>query len=131
MVVGWAMYERMTTPFVMDAIQMALFRRGMPRSVTVHPDLGVKYCSRDYQKMLTKNRLICSMNKRGDCFDNAEMESWNHSLKVEAIHREKFKIRIEAKNHIFDYIEIYYNKVRLNSTLGYCSPEVFKIEEVA
>lgn len=131
MVVGWAMSERMTTPLVTDALQMALFRRGMPHDVIVHSDRGVQYCSHDYQKMLSGNKLICSMSKKGDCYDNAAMESWNHSLKVEAIHGEKFKTREEAKNHIFDYIEIYYNKVRLHSKLGYCSPEVFEVEKVA
>jgi len=131
MVVGWAMSERMTTPIVTDALQMALFRRGMPHGVIVHSDRGVQYCSHDYQKMLIGNKLICSMSKKGDCYDNAAMESWNHSLKVEAIHGEKFKTREEAKNHIFDYIEIYYNKVRLHSKLGYCSPEVFEVGKVA
>jgi transposase InsO family protein len=131
MVVGWAMSERMTTPLVADALKMALFRRGMPHGVIVHSDRGVQYCSHDYQKLLKANHLICSMSKKGDCFDNAAMESWNHSLKVEAIHGEKFKTRTEAKNHIFDYIEVYYNKVRLHSKLGYCSPEFFEVQKVA
>lgn len=77
---GWAMSERMTALLVTDALKMALFHRGMPQDVIVHSDRGVHYCSHDYQKLLKANRLICSMSKKGDCFDNAAMESWNHSL---------------------------------------------------
>jgi putative transposase len=131
MVIGWAMSERMTASIVIDALNMALFRRGIPRDVIVHSDRGVQYCSHAYQELLKKHHLICSMSKRGDCYDNAAMESWNHSFKVEAVHGEKFKTRAEAKNQTFEYIEIYYNRVRLHSTLGYCSPEVFEVREVA
>lgn len=131
MVIGWSMSERMTTSIVIDALQMALFRRNMPQGVIVHSDRGAQYCSHAYQALLNENQLICSMSKKGDCFDNAAMESWNHSFKVEAIHGEKFKSRAEAKNHIFDYIEVYYNRTRLHSKLGYCSPEVFELQKVA
>jgi transposase InsO family protein len=71
------------------------------------------------------------MSKRGDCYGNAAMESWNHSFKVEAIHDEKFKTRAQAKNHAFDYIEVYYNRKRLHSRLGYVSPEAFEEKWVA
>ena len=66
------------------------------------------------------------MSKKGDCYDNAMLESWNHGLKVEAIHGEKFKTRAEAKAHIFEYIELYYTRVRLHSELGYLSPDEFE-----
>lgn len=131
MVVGWAMSERMTSALVIDALQMALWRRKRPRDVIVHSDRGSQYCSYDYQKLLTENGLVCSMSKRGDCFDNAAMESWNHSLKVEAIHGEKFITRADAKNHVFDYIDVYYNRKRLHSRLGYLSPEHFEAQMVA
>jgi len=131
MVVGWAMRERMTTSLVMDALQMALWRRKMPRGVIVHSDRGSQYCSYAYQALLAKNGLICSMSKRGDCYDNAAMESWNHSLKVEAVHGEKFLTRADAKNHIFDYIDVYYNRKRLHSRLGYLSPVYFEAQKVA
>ncbi len=124
--VGWALSERMTSQLVKDALQMALWRRQKPRGVIVHSDRGSQYCSADYQKLLSDHGLICSMSKKGDCFDNAAMESWNHSLKVEAIHGETFQTREEAKNHIFDYIEIYYNRQRLHSLLGYLSPQDFE-----
>lgn len=131
MVVGWAMSERMTSKLVIDALQMALWRRKIPRGVIIHSDRGSQYCSRDYQALLTKNGLICSMSKRGDCYDNAAMESWNHSFKVEAIHGERFVTRADAKNHVFDYIDVYYNRKRLHSRLGYLSPVYFEAQMAA
>lgn len=131
MLIGWSLSERMTANLVMDALKMALWRRKMPKDVIVHSDRGSQYCSAVYQKLLGDNKLICSMSKRGDCYDNAAMESWNHSFKVEAIHGEKFKTRAQAKNHVFDYIEVYYNRKRLHSRLGYVSPETFEGKSVA
>lgn len=131
MVIGWAMSERMISKLVIDALQMVLWRRKMSRGVIVHLDHGSQYCSHDYQALLAKHGLICSMSKRGDCHDNAAMESWNHSFKVEAIHGEKFTTRADAKNHVFEYIDVYYNRKRLHSRLGYLSPVYFEAQMVA
>jgi len=130
-VVGWAMAERMTAALVCDALTMALWRRKLPKGVIIHSDRGSQYCSAVYQKLLGKHLMICSMSKKGDCYDNAAMESWNHSLKVEAIHGEKFLTRAEAKQHVFEYIEVYYNRKRLHSKLGYFSPEDFEAKMVS
>ena len=129
--IGWSLSERMTTKLVIDALLMALWNRKMPKNVILHSDRGSQYCAFEYQKLLRENKLICSMSKRGDCYDNAAMESWNHSFKVEAIHGEKFKTRDDAKKHVFEYIEVYYNRKRLHSTLGFLSPESFEAKMVA
>lgn len=130
-VVGWAMAERMTATLVSDALRMALWRRKKPTGVIVHSDRGSQYCSQDYQKLLRDHGLICSMSKKGDCYDNAAMESWNHSFKVEVIHGEQFPTRAHTKNTVFEYIDVYYNRTRLHSKLGYLSPEAFEAKNIA
>jgi len=130
-VIGWSMSERMTAALVCNALSMAVFARHRPQGVMVHSDRGSQYCSQDYQCLISDHRLRCSMSKKGDCYDNAAMESWNHSLKVEAIHGERFTTREQAKAHVFEYIEVYYNRQRLHSTLGYLSPVEFELRHVA
>jgi transposase InsO family protein len=130
-IVGWSMSQRMTATLVCDALRMALFRRKMPREVIVHSDRGSQYCSREHRALLEDHGLIASMSAKGNCYDNAAMESWNHSLKVEAIHGERFVTREQAKAHVFEYIEVDYNRARLHSTLGYLSPEQFELARVA
>lgn len=125
-VVGWSMSERMTATLVCDALRMALFRRKRPRGAIMHTDRGSQYCSREHRSLLALNGLIASMSAKGNCYDNAAMESWNHSLKVEAIHGERFATRAQAMAHVFEYIEVDYNRNRLHSTLGYLSPEQFE-----
>ena len=92
-VIGWAISERMTATLVCEALIMALWRCHMPKGVIVHSDRGSQYCSAAYQKLFTQHQLISSMSKKGDCYDNAAMESWNHNFKVEAIHGERFLTR--------------------------------------
>ena len=130
-VVGWSMSARMTATLVCDALRMAIFNRHRPRGVIVHSDRGSQYCSKEHRKLLDESGMICSMSARGNCYDNAAMESWNHSLKVEAIHGERFNTRDAARVHVFDYIEVYYNRQRLHSRLGYLSPEAFELSQVA
>ncbi len=130
-IVGWSMSDRMTATLVCDALRMALFARKMPRGVIVHSDRGSQYCSREHRTLLDEHGLIASMSAKGNCYDNAAMESWNHSLKVEAIHGERFTTRDQARAHVFEYIEVDYNRHRLHSTLGYLSPEEFELPRVA
>jgi putative transposase len=130
-VVGWSMSDRMTASLVCDALRMAVFARKRPTGVIVHTDRGSQYCSREHRALLSAHSLVASMSAKGNCYDNAAMESWNHSLKVEAIHGERFATREQAKAHVFDYIEVDYNRNRLHSTLGYVSPEQFELAHVA
>ena len=130
-VIGWSIAERMTARLTCDALRMALLLRRRPRGVIVHSDRGSQYCANEYRSLLNDNGLLCSMSARGDCDDNAAMESWNHSLKVEAVHGERFATRAQAKQTLFDYIEVYYNRQRLHSTLGYLSPTQFELSRVA
>ena len=125
-VLGWSMGERMPASLVCDALRMALFNRKMPRGVIMHTDRGSQYCSHEHRTLLDEHGLIASMSAKGNCYDNAAMESWNHSLKVEAIHGERFATRKQARAHVFEYIEVDYNRNRLHSTLGYLSPEQFE-----
>jgi len=131
LVVGWAMSERMTAQLVCDALQMALWRRQMPTGVVVHSDRGSQYCSGAYQALIKQHGLLCSMSAKGNCFDNACAESFFHSLKVEAIHGERFATREEMRQTVFEYIEVDYNRTRRHSANGYISPEAFEAKEVA
>lgn len=130
-VVGWSMSERMTAALVCDALRMALFRRKRPRGLIMHTDRGSQYCSREHRALLDAHGLVASMSAKGNRYDNAAMESWNHSLKVEALQGERFATREQAKAHVFEYIEVDYNRNRLHSTLGYLSPEEFELPLVA
>jgi putative transposase len=130
-VIGWAMSERMTANLVCDALGMALFRRKKPKGVIVHTDRGSQYCSHDYQTLLRDHGLICSMSAKGCCYDNACSESFFHSLKVEAIHGERFETRQQMRETVFEYIEVDYNRQRLHSYLGYKSPDEFEQQKIA
>lgn len=118
--------DLVTATLACDALRMALFRRKRPHGVIMHTDRGSQYCSREHRALLDQNGLVASMSAKGNCYDNAAMESWNHSLKVEAIHGERFATRAKAREQVFDYIEVDYNRERLHSTLGYVSPEQFE-----
>jgi putative transposase len=125
-IVGWSMSERMTTPLVSDTLKMALWRRKMPKGVLVHSDRGSQYCSRDYQALLAQQKLVCSMSRKGNCWDNAVAESFFHTLKVELIHGERFYTREQCRRAVFEYIEVDYNRKRRHSAIGFISPMAFE-----
>ena len=125
-IIGWSMGKRMTQQLMCDALTMALFRRRFPKGVIIHSDRGSQYCSKAYQRLIKVNGLRCSMGRRGTCYDNAAMESFFHTLKVELVHRERYLTRQSAKGAIFEYIEIYYNRKRKHSAIGYRIPMLFE-----
>lgn len=125
-VIGWSIQPTMSRQLVSDALMMALWRRGFPRGVLFHSDRGSQYCSNDYQKMLKSFGFVCSMSRRGNCWDNAVAESFFHSLKTELIYTERYATRNIAKQSIFEYIEMYYNRVRRHSAIGSISPDMFE-----
>lgn len=121
-IIGWAMDERMTKQLVCDALLMALFNRKFPKGVIVHTDRGSQYCSKKYRTILANNTLIGSMSRRGNCWDNAISESFFHTLKVELIHQNNYLHKEQARRSIFQYIEGYYNKKRMHSSIDYKTP---------
>jgi putative transposase len=121
-VVGWAMGERMTKELVLDALRQAKDRQGNPKGVLAHSDRGSQYCSYDYQKELKKDGFICSMSRKGNCWDNAPMESFWGKLKQEWLNDKRFRTREDAKRAIFWYIEVYYKRYRLHESNGYMTP---------
>lgn len=121
MVVGWSMSTTMTADLVVNAFRMGMSNRGRA-PIVVHSDRGSQYASDLFRGELEKHRCVQSMSRRGNCWDNAVAESFFGSLKSELIYRTSYTTRIAACTSIFDYIEIFYNKRRLHSTLGYLTP---------
>ncbi|GIA20413.1 IS3 family transposase [Vibrio cholerae] len=130
-VIGWSMDTRMTATLACDALSMALFRRGFPDEVIVHSDRGSQYCSKDYQDLITAYNLKQSMSRKGNCWDNACVESFFHSMKVEAIQYEPIMTRDEMRQTVFECIEVDYNRTRRHCALGYLSPANFEQQNVA
>lgn len=120
-IVGWSMSASMTAQLVGDALLMALWRRGKPDELLHHSDQGSQYTSEDFQRLLRDHGIVCSMSRRGDCWDNAAMESFFSSLKTERTSRKRYATRDEARADVFDYVERFYNPRRRHSTLGYLS----------
>lgn len=125
-IVGWAMGHNLTQELVIKALLQAIGRRNPPEGLIHHSDRGCQYASCEYQKLLKKHGFLPSMSRKGDCYDNACMESFFHTLKTELIHQERYWTRSQARHSIFEYIEVFYNRVRLHSTLGYMSPYQFE-----
>lgn len=125
-VVGWAMNNHMRTELISNALLMAKQQGAILQGGIHHSDRGSQYCSDDFQALLKANEMTPSMSRRGNCWDNAPTESFFHSLKVESIEDRVFLNHEEAKREIFDYIEVFYNRERIHSSLGYTSPQEFE-----
>ena len=125
-VVGWSMQPTMTAQLVLDALVMALWRRGKPTELLHHSDQGSQYTSEDFQRLLSAEGITCSMSRRGDCWDNSAVGSFFASLKKERVYRKNYPTRDAARADIFDYIEAFYNSRRRHSTLGQVSPNEFE-----
>jgi transposase InsO family protein len=130
-VVGWAMDQQMPQELTLAALDMAIQRRRPLPGCMHHSDRGSQYAAGDYQKQLAKYGMVCSMSRKGNCWDNAPMESFFHSLKTEQVHHCDYQTRDEARRDIFEYIEVFYNRQRRHSTLGYLSPAQFELAALA
>lgn len=126
LVVGWAMDAHNDEELVRLAFEMALVRRSPPSEMLLHSDQGSPYTSTGYQERLAEKKIVVSMSRTGDCYENAAMESFFSTLKGESVERHQFQTRQEARQVIFEYIECFYNRVRRHSTLNYVSPMTFE-----
>lgn len=127
-VVGWAVSKRIDTALVSMAFQRAIARRSPAPGLIIHSDRGVQYASNEFKRLLINQNAIQSMSRKGDCWDNAVVESFFHSFKVEATHGVDFKTRKEVEVEVFDYIERFYNKKRRHSSLEFMSPNDYEMK---
>jgi len=121
-IVGWSMADHLRAGLCVDALVMALQRYRPPEGLIHHSDRGVQYAAEPYRQVLERHGITQSMSRRGNCLDNAPMESFFASLKKEHVHHARFRTREEARAAVFDYIEVFYNRQRLHSALGYRTP---------
>jgi transposase InsO family protein len=125
-IVGWSMADHMQVELVSDALKMAIARRNPGEDLLHHSDRGVQYASEDYMYLLQSHDMRISMSGKGDCWDNAAMESFWATLKTELVNHEHYATHEQARASIFEYIEVFYNRKRLHSSLDYKSPEAFE-----
>lgn len=125
-IVGWSMAERMHATLVNDALLMAIWRRKPETGLIWHTDRGSQYASASHRRILKQHQILQSMSRKGNCWDNAVAESFFGTLKKELVHQCQFKNQQEAKNAIFEYIEVFYNKTRAHSKNNYLAPEEFE-----
>jgi transposase InsO family protein len=125
-VVGLSMGNRLETELVTQALKQAIMHRGVKNNLMHHSDRGSQYTSRDFRNLTTQHGIQLSMSGKGHCYDNAVAESFFHTLKTEHTNFHQYRIREEAKSSIFEYIEVFYNRQRTHSTIGYLSPEEFE-----
>jgi putative transposase len=126
-VVGWSMSPNMKADLVNKALLMAIWQRKPPKGLVWHTDRGSQYASDSHLKILKQHNIMQSMSRKGDCWDNAVAESFFHTLKTELTHHHKFKTREEAQHLIFEYIEVFYNRIRIHSSNQYCSPVEYEL----
>ena len=126
-VVGWALSERLERGLALDALQMALSDRQPPQGLLHHSDRGSQYASHEYQQLLAAYGVLSSMSRKGNCWDNAVAESFFASLKLELVYRSRWRTRTEARSEVFEYIELFYNRQRRHSALGYLCPNEFEL----
>ncbi len=125
-IVGWSMHETWDACFAVRALEMAIAQRRPPAGLIVHSDRGVQFASAAFRAKLQAHGLVASMSRKGNCYDNAFIESFWSSLKYETVYHRRYATRAEARTAIFDYIEVFYNRTRLHSSLGYVSPTTFE-----
>ena len=130
-IVGWSMASRMNKRLVLEALEMAVGRRCPGPGLIHHTDRGSQYACGDYKRALRSHGMICSMSRKGDCWDNAPMESWFHTLKTELVNHRDYQTRMQAKADIFEYIEVFYNRSRRHSGLGYMTPAQYEMVKMA
>jgi len=124
-IVGWAMEESLATDLSLKALRMAMEARGTEPEL-FHSDRGVQYASGKYQAELENKKILCSMSRKGNCWDNAVAESFFHTLKVERVNRKKYQSRAQARVDLFQFIEVFYNRKRKHSSIGYKTPVQFE-----
>ena len=125
-IVGWAMSERMTAELVTSALSMAVQQRHPQAGLLIHSDRSSQYASEFYQRHLSHYQFVCSMSRKGNCWDNSVAESFFHTLKGELIHHADYQTRAQARAEIFEVIEVFYNRVRCHSTLDYQPPLLYE-----
>jgi len=125
-IVGWSMASTLHATIVIDALRMAIEQRGPAAGLIHHSDRGVQYACADFRAVLDAHGFVASMSRKGNCYDNAVKESFYHTLKGELVNHEHYRTRAEARASIFEFIEAFYNRQRLHSTLGYMSPSDFE-----
>jgi len=125
-IVGWSFCSGLTGDLTSRALKQAITKRGITNDLILHSDRGIQYSCHDYRNLVTKYNFVQSMSGKGNCYDNAVMESFFKTLKTELVYGQRYLTRDEAKKSIFEYIEVYYNRKRMHSALGYMSPEEFE-----
>ena len=125
-IVGWSMGQSLDANMTTDALLMAIAQRQPSPKLIVHSDRGTQFASALYRRTLAQHQLFASMSRKGNCYDNAYIESFWSSMKYEVVYHERFATRAAARAAIFEYIETFYNRTRLHSSLGYVSPQTFE-----